>query len=58
MKDQDYVNKGIIFGSGIGVVVGILTDNIALGIALGTALGITIGAAFKEKEEKKNRLPK
>lgn len=39
---------GLIFGAGIGLLVGVLTNTIAIGFVLGAGLGLVFGTVIKK----------
>ena len=43
------VTLGLIFGTGIGLLIGVLTDNIGTYLALGAGVGLALGISFKKK---------
>ena len=57
-SEKNYLNEGMIFGPGIGLVLGLIVGllflddfimSMLLGMVLGTGLGISIGTSIKKK---------
>lgn len=38
-----YISTCMIFGVGIGIVIGMFCNNVAIGIAIGSGIGLSIG---------------
>jgi hypothetical protein len=53
MKNKNII-LGVLFGTGIGLIIGILTSNIAIGLSLGAGAGLVLGAAFRTGDKKEN----
>ena len=45
-QQNTWPGGGLIFGAGIGTVIGIFVDQIALGAAFGASLGLVVGAVL------------
>jgi len=47
MKNKN-ITLGVLFGAGIGLIIGILTNSIATGLSLGAGLGLVFRSIIKK----------
>jgi hypothetical protein len=53
MKNKN-ITLGVLFGAGIGLIIGILTNSVAIGLSLGAGVGLVLGAALANGDKKEN----
>lgn len=52
MKNKNHIALGIIFGTGLGIILGVALNNTAIGLPIGAEAGVAIGVALSLNSKK------